>query len=144
VDLYKSGRNHTYTKGEESASIFGMQNGIVLENTMQIDEDPWFQALSYSLRDFNTSDRHTMRFWLVRQDTLEPVKLSADKVAKEKNSLCNGEQAVTIEIRPVGLLSPFWHATYWFRKDDNVLCRYEGRHGAWGTPLTVISMKKDT
>lgn len=108
---------------------------------IEIDDAPWFQALSYSLRQFISSRETEMEFWHIRQDTLEPVKLSARKLQKEMETKCNGEPAAEVEIRPVGMLGRFWHASYWFRKKDNVFCRYEGRHGIWGAPLTVISLQ---
>jgi hypothetical protein len=123
--------------------LSGRKDGRDFAKNIEIDQAPWFQTLSYSLRQFNASPQNMIEFWHVRQDTLEPVKLSARKMDSGEEIQCNGQPAEQIEIRPSGLLSQIWHARYLFRKQDKVFCRYEGRHGWWGTPLTVISLLQD-
>lgn len=128
---------------EGNTLIFsGIDQGQHIDKIVAIDESPWFQPLSFSLRKFIDSPQESILFWHIRSDNLEPVKLAAVKVGLSSEDVCDGQKGYFVEIRPAGLFAPLWQASLWFRSGDNVFCRYESRHGIWGTPRTVIFLDK--
>lgn len=91
-----------------------------------IDDHPWFQPLSYSLRPFLQSDQESIVFWGIRMDTEKVVLLRAKKIGPESIRLeRRTEPAMKVEIRLVGLLSMFWHGTYWYSLADGLFLRFE-------------------
>nr|MBF0221924.1 hypothetical protein [Desulfobulbaceae bacterium] len=125
-------------------------NTLVIESTIdshtinkreELDDSPWYQALSFSLRPLLTSKNETETFWFVRSDNLDVIKLNATRMESSSPAGCSSS-ARRIEIRPVGLWANFWHSSYWFQEKNSVLCRYEGRHGLPGTPKTIITLQQ--
>lgn len=88
------------------------------------------------------SPQENIFFWHVRSDNLEPIKLTAVKIGPSSEEVCDGQKKYLVEIRPAGIFAPLWQASLWFRSSDNVFCRYESRHGLWGTPSTVIFLDR--
>jgi hypothetical protein len=110
----------------------------------QIDGLPWYQPLSLSLRSFLQSPDDLVSFWSIRQDTLEPVKLTAHKTAVESLSLGDEPRdAFKIIVRPAGLLAPFWRGTYWYDRSNGLFLQYRGVNGLPGTPETVIRIESE-
>lgn len=121
--------------------LSGTIEGEPLERTYEIDDRPWFQPLSFSLRGFLDSAEKKVSFWTIRVDSLKPVALVARKLGDEEVTL-QGETvaAQKVELRAEGFYSPFWHADYWFRKKDNIFLMYRGVHGLPGTEETVVTL----
>jgi len=139
-----SPEQHLRVKREGNTLVYsGFQQGKKVDKTVLIDDTPWFQPLSYSLRQFIDLPQDRIEFWHIRTDTLEPVKLAAVKIGLSFGEVSVGQMGYLVEIRQSGVFAPFWQASFWFRSGDNVFCRYEGRHGVWGTPLTVISLDRE-
>jgi hypothetical protein len=127
-------------QGDE-LKISGIRYGEVYEETVELDERPWFQPLSYSLRDFLGSEEESMSFWTIRTDTLEATTLQVKKEGEEEISV-NGKKimAQRVELRAEGFFSHFWHGTYWFRKSDKLFLMYRSVHGSPGKPETVVEL----
>jgi hypothetical protein len=127
-------------QGDE-LKISGIRYGEVYEETVELDERPWYQPLSYSLRDFLGSEGESMSFWTIRTDTLEATTLQVKKAGEEEISV-NGKKimAQRVELRAEGFFSHFWHGTYWFRKSDKLFLMYRSVHGSPGTPETVVEL----
>lgn len=104
-----------------------------------IDDAPWYQATSWSLRALVLSSQMEVRFWTVRIDTLTVHKIKAVKKQQMILNL-NGakEEAEEVELRLEGLLALFWKSSYWFRRSDGVFLRFEGPSGPPGTPDVVV------
>lgn len=121
--------------------IWGRVDDTLLQERYPIDADPWYQPLSYSLRGFLQSDRQHVRFWTIRLDELEPVKLKAAKIGTETIETPAGRfEARKVEVRLDGWLSFAWHGIYWYRKSDGLFLKYRGVNGLPGTPPTVIEL----
>jgi hypothetical protein len=123
--------------------IKGMLNGIPIDHAVAIDEAPWFQSMSWSLHSLILSRDEQTEFWALRPDTMKAHKLVAKKAKKETLHI-GGDTvpAIRIEVRLKGMLSPFWHSNYWFRRTDGVWLRYEGPSGPPGRPPIVIEYRK--
>jgi len=119
----------------------GNRAGKQIEKTEKLDGDPWFQALSFSLRQWLTSGGDSVRFWMVRPDDLDMHRMKAEREAVEPVEV-NGRQveAQRVRVKLSGAFAMFWSVSYWFRTGDYLLVRYEGVHGPPGTPQTVVQL----
>lgn len=119
----------------------GLFEGKVVNQEEPIDEAPWYQALSVSLRQFTDHEKDIIHFWSIRPDTLDIHRL---QVTRQKNTLIDiGNDSVStiqLKIQPTGWRAPFWSANYWLREHDGVFLRYQSRSGPPGAPVTSITM----
>jgi hypothetical protein len=120
----------------------GVFRGEAVKRSVEIDADPWYQPLSYALGQFSQSGRGSIRFWTIRPDTLEPVKLQAERQDSEPVLTAAGLYvAHKVRISATGLLSRFWKANYWFRMKDGLFVRYEGSNGLPATEKPIILLE---
>ena len=140
VDDPSNGTSIRAERRENSIAIRGKFRGKTVEKQVSVDSDPWFQASSFSLRGFVVSERESIRFWTLRSNTLKPYKLRAVKKGIEPISV-KGEQvpAVRVELRLTGWKGPFWKSDYWYRPDDGLLLRFEGKGDAVGSYKIIIA-----
>lgn len=123
--------------------ITGQRGGQPFNKRIDVGDEPWYQPLSYSLRQFVHSDSSTARFWLMRPDTFDTLRLKAERAGRERIATQTGDVlADKVRISTTGLLSGMWAAYYWFDADTGVFLRYEGVNGLPGTPKTVIQLLK--
>ncbi len=119
----------------------GIFKGKVVNQEEPIDEAPWYQALSVSLRQFTDHEKKTIHFWSIRPDTLDVHRL---QVTRQKNTLIDigndSESTIQLKIQPTGWRAPFWSANYWLREQDGVFLRYQSRSGPPGAPVTSITI----
>ena len=117
----------------------GQWRGEPLDKTLQIDDAPWFQALSVSLRPFLTGSEESTEFWTLRPDKLTAHKIRARKRGQE-TVLVGGEEVLAhrVEVGMTGPAALLGKGRYWFRACDLVLLRYQGPGGLPGTPATTI------
>ena len=119
----------------------GMFKGKEFNRTITIDSSPWYQALSFSLRQFTNQSYKHIEFWSIRPDTLEVHRL---QVVRETDELLNingvSSEVIKLKIQLTGLKSVFWSCYYWLRKTDGLFVRYEGPSGPPGWPLTTVDL----
>ena len=129
------------TRDGNTINLEGIRFGKPYQKSVEIDDRPWYQPLSFSLRSFLCSEEEKTSFWVVRADKIEIVALTAEKLGVENISF-DGSQvpAQKIEIRAEGFYSSFWHATYWYRESDNLFLRYQSVHGMPGTAETIVEL----
>jgi len=124
--------------------LTGILRGERVERTEALDDRPWYQPLSFSLREFVNSAESRRSFWMIRSDNLELVAIQAEKLQVEEVSVSGRKvQATKIEIRKEGLFASLWHGHYWFRTGDNLFVRYQGVHGPPGTSETVVQLRSE-
>jgi hypothetical protein len=121
--------------------IDGIRKAKFYHETVNIDDRPWFQPLSFSLRTFLDSPEQAITFWTVRADTIEPVPLEAKKLGSDE-IIIEGKNvsADKIEVRAEGFYSSFWHGTYWYRRGDHLFMMYRSVQGLPGTAETVVTL----
>lgn len=131
---------------EKDAIVFsGRWEGETVNRRVAIDRSPWYQALSYSLRQQLAADGLPLTFWMVRPDTLEPVRLRAERDGREELALADRKvPCVRIRVTGTGFTARFWHCFYWFREADGLFMRYEGLFGVPGLPKTLIEWRAET
>jgi hypothetical protein len=119
--------------------VSGTLEGAAIERTFEIDDDPWYQAGSLSLRAFAQSNQEKIRFWILRPGKFTAHKLEATRMGVASLEV-NGEpvNAHKIKVCLTGWKATFWSATYWFRAEDGVFLRYQGASGPPGSPETVV------
>lgn len=120
----------------------GRFKGEKIQRTISISSEPWYQALSLSLRKFNRSSDQKAQFWSIRPDTLDVHLLEIIKEGEELILLGSDPcHANRIKIQLTGYKSVFWSSHYWLRKEDGLFVRYEGPSGPPGWPLTTVTLK---
>lgn len=131
----------TVERRGNSLVMQGTFKGEILSKEEPIDEAPWYQALSVSLRQFVELEQESVHFWTIRADNLEVHQLRASR-QKNTSIMVGNDSVATIQlkIQPTGWRAPFWSANYWLREKDGVFLRYQGRSGPPGAPTTVITM----
>ncbi len=121
--------------------IEGQQNGHSFQHQKPIDAAPWYQSLSFALRAMLNFDQASATFWMIRPDTLTPVKLKAEKQQMEVLDIeGHSVEARRVRVRLTGWASILWHSHYWFRAGDHVFVHYRGVNGPSGTPETVVGL----
>jgi len=121
--------------------VVGIKNGEPVQLKKKVDSRPWFQPLSYSLRNFLKSEGDKISFWTIRSNTLDIYAMEAKKKACEEIETVGGtELAQLVEIRVKGFLSKFWHCTYWYRQQDGLFLQYQAAHGPVGTEKTTVQV----
>ncbi|HKJ05685.1 MAG TPA: hypothetical protein VJ974_08820 [Geopsychrobacteraceae bacterium] len=124
--------------------LSGKLRGKVIDRVHEIDDAPWFQTLSLSLRLFLKGSQKSIEFWSLRPTTLEVYKLRAVKKGIEEIEVSQKMvRADRVEIRLAGFGRILWKADYWFRLNDAVFIRYVGPSGPPGTPKTIVSLIRD-
>jgi len=124
--------------------ISGTLEGETIAKKVKIDRSPWYQSLSFSLTSLAKSDKASNIFWVLRPNDLAAVKMKARKI-KTESIKAGGRKVEAERIKVVlpGFRSMFWHGLYWFRKDDGVFIKYQGKKGPPGTPITVTTLTKE-
>ncbi len=125
---------------QDQIVLYGKVNGHPMGKQFQVDEAPWFQATSLSLRGLIRSQTDRVEFWTLRTDTLKAYKLKARKIGVERLTIeGKSVEAVKVELRISGWLAPFWNSFYWFRAEDGLFLKFEGLEDPSGT--TKISIQ---
>ena len=137
-------RNITACRQDDRLILNGDLNGNAVQKEWTIGDSPWYQALSYCLRPFLKSTSRKIEFWMIRPDTVDAVKLCAEKAEVEPITV-NGRcfEAWKVKIYRTGFLSIFWQGEYWYRVKDGLFLKYSGIHGPPGTPPTVVELVPD-
>ncbi len=119
--------------------LHGRRAGKPFAKRVGIGNEPWYQPLSYSLRRFAVHATPPTRFWVLRPDTLEPIKLKAERAGQEAIDTTSGPRvAVKVRVSTTGMLAGLWEAHYWFDAATGVFLRFEGVTGLPGSPKTVV------
>ena len=144
--LQKSnGESMTAHREGNTMHLFGKMDGKTTDKDITIDDRPWFQPLSFSLRSMVTGTKTEQDFWIVRPDNFSLVVLKAEKNECRTAEINNKEEDICeVEIKKKGWLASFWHASYWFRKSDGLFVEYRSVHGLPGTSETVIQLIQDS
>ena len=122
--------------------VQGHRQGKPCQKRHPIDEAPWLQPLSYALQPLLKLDRQAVRFWLIRADNFEPIKLKASRSGTEKIFVDGRHYSSSrIDVSPCGPLSFVWRGSYWFRQADGVFLQYAGGHLLSGPKNTFIRIR---
>lgn len=119
----------------------GQFEGKAVASVIEIDSDPWYQALSLSLRALRDTKKQSLEFWTLRPDNLEVHKLRAVRKGVEMLEL-DGKQvaALKLGLSLTGLMARIWQCSYWLRESDGVFLRYRGPSGPPGWPETEVRL----
>jgi hypothetical protein len=129
------------TRRDNSLLMTGLFKDSTISRKVSIDDAPWYQALSLSLRQFINPNRDHLEFWSIRPDTLDVHKLQVTRSGEELVDM-NGTmtRAIKLKIQLTGLKSMFWSCHYWLRKEDGLFIRYQGPSGPPGWPETIVEL----
>lgn len=120
----------------------GRFHGKGIDKVLAIDDAPWFQSLSSSLRSFLSTPQQTTEFWTLRPDKLTVHKVRASKKGVETLDLGLQQiEADRVEVGLTGIASLLGRGRYWFRTSDRLLLHYQGPGGLPGVPATTITLQ---
>ena len=123
-----------------SIVVRGMVEGETVDKQLAIDERPWYQATSLSLRELVASGDSERVFWTIRMDTLTAHKIRAVKKGVEAVDIDGSQKALLrIRLSLPGMLAPFWKSDYWFALPAGIFFRFEGPSGPPGSPTTIVT-----
>jgi hypothetical protein len=130
----------TAERMDRTIRLDGIFKGKPVDKKLSIDNLPWYQATSLSLRRLVKSKDRKESFWTIRFDTLTVHKIRAIKqemVSIDSNS--TRIEGVRIQLSLTGLLTPFWKSDYWFTLPKGVFFRFKGPSGPPGAPVITIT-----
>lgn len=139
-------RTHvTATRKDNLIFIEGAFDGKEIKKEIRIDNAPWYQAMTLSLRRLVTSKEKSVEFWTIRFDNLSPYKMKAKNNFRDRISLYGTEdmEVEKVKVSLMGFKAMFWNCSYWFRKQDGLFVRFEGRGGPPDYPKTIIELAED-
>lgn len=119
-------------------TICGCFEGKPMNKVLCIDDSPWYQATSLSMRGFIDSDETECIFWTIRLKTLNAYKIKAIKKEVEQFE-ANKVHLLRIRLTLPGVLAPLWKCDYWFDFPAGVFFRFQGPSGPPGSPTTTIT-----
>jgi hypothetical protein len=120
--------------------VRGTFRGAPVDKRLEIDQSPWYQATSLSLRELVASVDSERVFWTIRMDTLTAHKIRAIKKGVEAvESDENRKELLRIQLTLPGMLAPFWKSDYWFALPEGVFFRFKGPSGPPGSPTTIVT-----
>ncbi len=125
---------------DRSIVVRGIFEGRPVDKQLAIDESPWYQATSLSLRELVASGDSERVFWTIRMDTLTAHKIRAVKKGVEAVELDGSQKALLrIRLSLPGMLAPFWKSDYWFALPERLFYRFKGPSGPPGSPTTLVT-----
>lgn len=125
---------------ENSIFIDGEDEGKIIQKHIEIDDAPWFQATSLSLRNFVLSEQMEIYFWILIPQVYDAYKMKATKSGIEMLEIDDRPvETVKVQLQLTGLLGPFWRGHYWYRTRDGAFMRFEGPADVAGTERMVVS-----
>ena len=123
-------------------SIRGKLNGRNIDKRVHVDDAPWFQATSLSLKGFILSDKTETTFWTLRPDTLKAYKLKAVKAGEDTLTIGKHRtlvEAVKVKLSLTGMLASFFCSHYWFNTHTGMFLRFQGQGDISGkTQISVV------
>ncbi|BBO86093.1 hypothetical protein DSCO28_66590 [Desulfosarcina ovata subsp. sediminis] len=121
-------------------TIRGRFKGDTVNKVLAIDDAPWYQATSLSLRQLVASEAKEKCFWTIRIDTLSAHKIKAIKKGVENlNKNACQQSLMHIRLTLTGFLAPFWKSDYWFALPGGIFDRFKGPSGPPGSPMTTVT-----
>lgn len=139
-----SGTAITAIRSGNSIRVTGTVEGEPTEKKLQLDERPWFQFLSFSLRPFlANSDAERTSFWILAPSRLEAHLMEAVKEGSDPIVLHDQPiAAIKVRVAPDGMLGKLFFGHYWYRLPDFLWLKYQGDHGPL-TPETTIHLVQE-
>ncbi len=128
----------TAVRDKKAISLSGRYKGETIDKRLEIDDAPWYQATSLSLRGFIASTDDKRLFWTIRASNLSVHKIKAirKEVTPSSETGCHLQH---VRLTLPGLLAPFWKSDYWFSLPECVFFRFKGPSGPPGSPDTIVT-----
>lgn len=121
----KDGSEISAVRANDELIITVSVAGSQTTTAQKIKDLPWFQPLSYSLRNFLAADQSSITFYSIRMDTNKVVKLEANKIGFEQIILDNQIKSATkVEIRATGAFSAFWYGICWYDDENGLFLKF--------------------
>ena len=106
------GTHRTVERNGRRLEFRGQLGGSTLARQSAIDDAPWFQALSFSLRLMHHASPASQTFWTVRSDTLDVLKMQAQLLERAGEPAAGDSVARQVRVRVAGWQSALWHADF--------------------------------
>jgi len=128
------GQNTDYSgwREENVLVVRGTLRGEVVDESIEIDDKPFYLNPSFNLQSFARSGREKLEFRTLRPDKLSEHKMKV-KVEERTTIEIQGKEysAVRLKWGLTGFKSYFFNQNLWFRESDGVFLRAEPRDGVY-------------
>lgn len=138
---YEDRTNIIAERQDNCIHVRGTLKGKSIKRDEAVDDAPWYQALSFSLRPFVMSGCQKLMFWTLRPEKMTAHRLIAEKKGTGKITAMNETiPAQEIKITLPGALSSFWSGAYWLDSRNGRFIKYKGATGPPGSPVLTIDI----
>lgn len=138
---YSNSKENTQIKTELKNGIYYIE-GIVkskrYSKTHKSKGKTWYQHIGFAL-GYLVKDKSSIAFECIRPDNLKLYEMQADV----KETITNDNiKKLRINTHLTGMLAKYFGSDYYINIENNQFVRYEGVHGAPGTPKTIITLEQ--
>jgi hypothetical protein len=146
-DFESPQRETAYSAVRDGNTLYlqGTLRGRPLSRSIAIDAKPWYESMEWSLRNLALSGSpQPVVFWVLQPFEARAYLLQA-RVEKTEDIVDNDRTvpAIRVKVSPMGLLTLFWSALFWYRPADGLNLRYEAVRGLPGTPKTTVELMEE-
>jgi len=116
-------RDHDVLFSREGARIIVYEESSdhACQETIEIDEKPWFAAIPEGLHQFVVEGGKTIEFWTINPQTFKAYRMIAKRV-KTEDIIVQGRKvrAIHIKVSASGVPALFFSMSFWYRESDEV------------------------
>jgi hypothetical protein len=133
--------NLVFVRNGGSVRGLGIYKAKPFEREFAVDSLPWVQAMEFYVGPRLKAGDGRVSYWSIRPTDMKMFKMNARPEEKEEiESAGSPVDAMRVRVSVAGMLSAFWHASYWFRLPQYSFVKYRAVHGGPGTPATTIEL----
>ena len=125
--LTDSKRIITAVRHGKKLKVTGVSCGDEINETLELEEDRWYQLIPFSLIHFTKSDKKKTKFSLFDPYNIKIREVEVKKKDTEITTVKGKEySAVKMTMRLEGILKPFWKSEIWNNSENGIYLKYEG------------------
>ena len=125
--LKDSEREITAVRCGKTLKVTGVSCGSEVNETLELEEDKWYQLIPFSLIHFTKSDKRKTKFSLFDPYNIKVREIEVKKKETELTTVKGKEySAVRMTMRLEGFLKPFWKSEIWNNSENGIYLKYEG------------------
>jgi hypothetical protein len=130
VVVNKEGSDYTANRIGNVIKINGVFRNKTISKSIEIDENPFYTNPTIGLKGFILSGKEKAKFWLLRPDKPELLKMRVTRYGAEIIEIGGRRlEAIKLEWGLTGIGSLFFNEVYWFDRKNKVFLKNINRDG---------------